>query len=148
VKRGVAALVNAPRVQLVLRSSSSTSTPCGRAWAPRGHFGAAACDWRIRPLYIGDIVWNKFRWERNPETGKRVPRLRPREEWIVQHDESLRIVPQELWERVKQRQRDAARKTAGQTYRGGRYPKYLFSGLLKCGLCGPNYVLRNGAEYG
>ena len=89
------------------------------------------------PLYIGDVIWNKFRWEKDPETGKRVPRLNPREDWIVQHDESLRVVPQELWERVKQRQRATARKSAGQRYRGGRHPKYLFSGLLKCGLCRP-----------
>jgi len=126
------------------------SPPRGTSWTWTTIYGNPKLGTGIlnNPLYIGDIVWNKFRWERNPETGKRVPRLRPRDEWIVQHDESLRIVPQELWERVKQHQRDVARKSAGQTYRGGRYPKYLFSGLLKCGLCGANYVLRNGAEYG
>jgi site-specific DNA recombinase len=44
------------------------------------------------PLYTGEVIWNKFRWEKNPEIGTRVPPLRPRYEWIVQHDESLRII--------------------------------------------------------
>lgn len=94
-------------------------------------------------LYIGDVTWNRFRWERNPETGTRVPRLRDRSEWIVRHDESLRIIPQDLWEHARRRQEDMSRKSAAQAHQGGRRPKYLLSGLLVCGMCGAKYVMRN-----
>ncbi|HLJ59072.1 MAG TPA: recombinase family protein [bacterium] len=99
-------------------------------------------------LYCGEVVWNKFRWEKNPETGKRVPRVRDRTEWIVQHDESLRIVPQDLWDRVKDRQHAASERAARQGHSGGISQRYLFSGLLRCGVCGARYIMRDGARYG
>ncbi len=34
--------------------------------------------------------------------------------------------------------------TAGR----GRQPKYLFSGLLKCGVCGANYAIADSYRYG
>ena len=34
-------------------------------------------------LYIGRLVWNRLRYVKNPETGKRVSRINPKEEWIV-----------------------------------------------------------------
>jgi len=61
---------------------------------------------------------------------------------------ALRIVPQELWERVKTRQR-ALEATAGEAteeskdgagFWDRRRPQYLFSGLLKCGQCGGGFV--------
>jgi site-specific DNA recombinase len=99
------------------------------------------------PLYIGDLIWNKFRWEKNPDTGTRVPRLRPRDEWIIQHDESLRIIPQDLWDRVHARGREVSRRSRFQPHSGGRPPSYLFSGLLICGPCGAHYIIRSGGYY-
>ena len=70
-------------------------------------------------------------------------------------DESLRIVPQDLWDRVKARQR-ARSETIGETVkrglrravmRTGRKPSFLFSGLLKCGCCGANYVMTSRTHY-
>jgi site-specific DNA recombinase len=55
-------------------------------------------------LYIGRLVWNRLRYVKDPETGKRVSRLNPDSGWIVQSVPGLRIVDQELWERVKARQ--------------------------------------------
>lgn len=77
---------------------------------------------------------------------------RPADEWVRQHDEGLRIVPEVLWERVQaiagergkayRRTPDGRRfagtlPAAGHRVRG----KHLFSGLLRCGECG-------GAFYG
>ena len=99
------------------------------------------------PIYIGKVIWNKTRWEKNPETGKRVPRLRPREEWLIREDEALRIVPQELWDRAKLRQHEVSYRASLQTHSGGVPNRYLFSGLLECGMCGSNYVMRGGQSY-
>ena len=34
-------------------------------------------------LCIGRLVWNRQRFMKNPETGKRVARINPPEDWIV-----------------------------------------------------------------
>lgn len=101
------------------------------------------------PIYIGRVVWNRRQWVRNPETKRKVSVLRPESEWIVTEVPSLRIVPQVLWERVQ-----ARRTVQGQAYSGedgkrrtGRSPKYLLSGLLKCGNCDTNFIMADYYRY-
>ena len=48
---------------------------------------------------------------RDPETGHKVPRLRPESEWIVTTNETLRIIPQALWDRVQQRRKASSNKS-------------------------------------
>lgn len=99
-------------------------------------------------LYTGKHIWNRFRWEKDPETGKRVPRLRPQDDWVILDQPELRILPQDVWERVKARQRENADRAVSRASHAGRGPKYLFSGLLKCGTCGGNYIIYNSKYYG
>jgi hypothetical protein len=77
-------------------------------------------------------------------------------EWILHTDEGLRIVPQELWDRVKARQRARSEDLGKLVRRGlnsasakraGRKPKYLFSGLLNCGTCGARFVIADRTHY-
>ena len=107
-------------------------------------------------LYIGRVIWNRFRWVRSAADSKRRRYvLNPEREWVVHTDESLRIIPQDLWERVKARQR-ARSETIGETVRqglrraikrAGRKPAFLFSGLLTCGCCGANFVMTSRTHY-
>jgi site-specific DNA recombinase len=101
--------------------------------------------------YIGLRVWNRSRWIKDPDTGKRRQVARPKSEWIVRPDESLRIVPQALWERVKTRQRARSAEVGPRIKAGkkglGRAPRYLFSGLLKCDRCGSSYVVADRYSY-
>ncbi|MGH7182781.1 MAG: recombinase family protein [Nitrospiraceae bacterium] len=55
------------------------------------------------PIYIGQAIWNRREWVLNPETGRRVPRLRPHAEWIETDQPHLRIISPALWEAVRQR---------------------------------------------
>jgi DNA invertase Pin-like site-specific DNA recombinase len=64
-------------------------------------------------LYIGEMVWNRQRFIKNPNTGKRVARLNPEREWVRQEVPALRIIPQELWEAAKSRQAKLDEKTPG-----------------------------------
>jgi site-specific DNA recombinase len=105
-------------------------------------------DLRNNLLYVGKAIWNRCRWEKDPETGKRVPRLRPQDDWIVVEHQELRIVSKDLWERVKARQPETAERGTLKSDRRGRGPKYLFSGLLKCGVCGSRYTVYNSSYYG
>ncbi len=99
------------------------------------------------PLYVGRLVWNRSQKVRDPDTGKRIMRMRPREEWVATDAPYLRIIPHELWEAVQKRSAGQKAKARGNTG-GRRPPKYLFSGLLKCAECGSNYVVKSGSYYG
>ncbi len=85
-------------------------------------------------LYRGTCFWNRS--GRDPETGKRITRPRGKEDWLRVEVPELRIVSEELWQRVKIRQGESEkRRTKGQRGGATRHA-YLFSGLLRCAECG------------
>lgn len=98
------------------------------------------------PLYIGHIVWNRSMKVRDPETGKRIMRMRPPEEWVAMDAPQLRIVPQDLWDAARKRREAQRRSAKGNTT--GRKPRYLLSGLLLCDECGQHYVIKTQPYYG
>ena len=61
-------------------------------------------------LYIGRMVWNRQRFVKDPDTGKRLARLNPPSEWITKDVPELRIVDDELWQAAKARQASVQRK--------------------------------------
>ena len=81
--------------------------------------------------YIGRVIWNRSVWKRDPDTGMRQRIERPESEWIV--SEGPAIVDRQVWERV--RALANPRKLHGGKAGGG--PRYLLSGILVCGQCGP-----------
>ena len=95
--------------------------------------------------YRGVVHWNTSEWRKDPETGKRKRVMRPRSEWVSFIDESLRIVPDDLWERAQRRVRPA--KGSKPIQSGGK-PKFLLSGLLVCDVCGAHYTIMDRYNYG
>jgi len=87
-------------------------------------------------LYVGRVIWNRRKWLKDPDTGARRYVDNPRPEWQVRVDESLRIVPQELWERARGATRTGPTRGI-RTGRGGT-PRSLFGGggILRCAECG------------
>ncbi len=96
-------------------------------------------------MYVGKIVWNRQRFVKDPETGRRQARPNPEEEWVIQEAPQLRILDDDLWRAVKARQErnKVVRKENGEAdlsqFNTRRRPKYLFSGLTKCSCCGGGY---------
>jgi site-specific DNA recombinase len=95
-------------------------------------------------MYVGRIVWNRLRYIKDPDTGKRVSRPNPESEWIFHDVPELRIIEQDLWDRIKARQE--AIKVERNTGKPNRLherqrAKYLFSGLTKCACCGGGYSM-------
>ena len=97
-------------------------------------------------LYIGTIVYNRQRYIKNPDTGKRVARLNPEEEWVRKDVPELRIVSDELWSAVKSRQKKLEVKKPEFWKR--KRPKNLFSYLLKCGECGSGFSMVSATHVG
>lgn len=63
--------------------------PRGTSWSP-----SAVRDMLYRPLYRGQIVWNKS--QEISRGGTKAPRIRPENEWLTLDAPALRIVPEEL----------------------------------------------------
>jgi hypothetical protein len=57
--------------------------PRGGTWSVSALYGAPAKGAGIlnNRLYVGEVVWNRSQWIKDPDTGKRVRMDRPRQEW-------------------------------------------------------------------
>jgi DNA invertase Pin-like site-specific DNA recombinase len=94
-------------------------------------------------LYIGRITYNRQRFVKDPESGKRVSRPNPEALWITSEVPHLRIIDQETWEAVQ------ALKGRYSSLRGNKRQtrKRLLSGLLRCGACGGTMTIINRERY-
>ncbi len=122
-----------------------------RGWAASCIYGDQKKGFGIlfNPLYAGKYIWNRTKRVINPETKGRQHQVRPESEWVVQEMPELRIVPEELWCRVQARRRRELNMSGAPGRRlGGRRPRYLLSGFLKCSVCGGSYVMVNERSYG
>jgi site-specific DNA recombinase len=120
--------------------------PGGAPWNPSTIHGNPARGTGIlnNELYVGRLVWNRLRYVKDPDTGKRVSRPNPAAEWVTISVPELRIVDDELWNQVKARQLEMRRVASSgdpKRFNQARRPKYLFSGLTKCAECGGGYVM-------
>lgn len=93
-------------------------------------------------LYVGTRLFNRRRFRKHPETGRRSSVLNPPEQWIREHVPDLRILNAELWNRVQTRK--TALADLPRAY--ARKPKRLLSGLMTCGVCGGAITLQ-GQRY-
>jgi len=150
----------APRSIARMLNEDGIPGPGGEPWGDttiRGHVkrGTGIIN---NELYIGRLVWNRQRYIKDPATGKRVSRLNPTSEWIVNDVPDLRIVEDELWQAARARQSEIADKFAKVTegvrehhrqnrLNGARRPKSLLSGLITCGCCGGPYALRGADRF-
>lgn len=119
--------------------------PGGAAWGPSTINGNAMRGTGIlnNELYLGRLVWNRLRYLKDPSTGRRRSKPNPPDAHIVKNVPHLRIVPQKLWEAVKARQHQMSRETRPDAKKGfwaHQRPRFLLSGLMKCGLCGASFT--------
>ena len=110
----------------------------GRGWAP-----TAVREMLYRPLYRGQIVWNKR--QKIDRGGTKKQRRRPPEEWIQLDAPELRIVPEDMWEAAHTRleqAREAFARARGSGQLLGRPSRldmdspYLLTGMARCARCG------------
>jgi len=122
--------------------------PSGKMWQPSTIYG----NWKRgtgilnNELYIGRLIWNRQHFVKDPATGKRISRMNPQSEWIVEEVSKLAIVEKELWNKVKTRQNEARRQVQGDEDglmrpERAKRARHLLSGLLKCSCCNGSYTI-------
>ena len=94
-----------------------------------------------RPLYRGDVVWNKTK--KRDQWGQQKTSDRPEGEWLRRSMPELRIVSDAVWraaharvDGVRKRQRHVAGNVG---YRRDVESKYLLSGFARCACCGASF---------
>ena len=128
--------------------------PRGALWSPSTIHGNPERGIGIlhNQLYIGRPVWNRQRFLKDPDTGKRVARTNPPFEWITKDVPELRIIDDAVWQAVQTRYASVQRKwkkaEGGRRFNQFRRPKYLFSGLTKCGECGAGFIVYSREQLG
>ena len=141
-------------LKTIAKTLNAEGIPSPRARKGRPSVGGW-CPTGIREMlhnerYVGRIVWNRSKFVKVPGTNKRVARLRPQSEWKTRVQPHLRIVSDELWERVRTRL-----SWLKENYRGGRPSglcspragsRYLFSGILVCSECGARLSIVTGTR--
>lgn len=144
-----------PRRLAAELNKQNVPAPRGGKWSQTAIYGdSRGIGMLSNPIYIGQQIWNRSKWIKDPLTGKRKRRERPSAEWVITEHEDLCIVDQATWDAVKARQKETRARTQelqaimGEQARSGRGPKYLLSGLLKCGLCAASYVVVDRYRYG
>ena len=95
-----------PRAIALGLNRDGIAGPRGRGWGASTINGNAARGTGIlnNHAYIGKLVWNKLRYVKDPETRKRRSTANKAEAVIEKDVPHLRIIEQDLWDAVKQRQ--------------------------------------------
>ena len=131
----------------------SVPGPRGKGWGPSTLFGNVKRGNGIlnNELYVGKLVWNRQRFLKDPDTGRRVARPNPKDDWIVQEVPELRIIDDALWKKVKTRQvgiRERYVRDDANGLTAAKRTRYLFSGLIKCAECGSGYSMVYRDQFG
>jgi site-specific DNA recombinase len=115
--------------------------PRGKTWNASTINGNSKRGYGIlhNTLYVGRPVWNKSRKVRDPDTGRRVNRPNPENEWYRIEAPHLRIVSDEVFEAAQMRVAGRAHPNATTA----RKPRRMLSGLLRCGACGAGMSIKD-----
>lgn len=139
---------HSPKAIATRLNKDGITGPTTKGWGPSTIHGNRQRGTGIlnNELYIGRLVWNRLRYIKDPDTGKRVSRMNPESEWIIKEVSDLRIVDQGLWEAVKAKQGEINRKDTALWQKNR--PKHLLSNMLKCGGCGGGFTMVSKTNVG
>jgi hypothetical protein len=109
----------------------------------------------INRSYIGIIERKKTKIVKRGDGTKQVLDL-PRSQWLVMEREDLRIVPQDLWDAVRERMKVYQRKKVdagalGKPFRYEGTTNHVLTGICKCAECGGGFIIvtgKGGGYYG
>lgn len=99
--------------------------------------------------YIGRLKWGRLQWKRGAaNSNKRTAVVADSTLLVTREDPRLRIISDELWQRVRARQSARAIGPFGtRVSKAGKPATSLLSGLLLCEGCGSRFIARNERTY-
>src|SRR5690606_6262264 len=92
-------------------------------------------------LYIGELIHNRTSKVLEPVSRKTRIRPNPPSEWIIEDVPHLRVIDDELWQKV---QAQLERNRIAKNPERRRRPAHLLSGLGECSDCGASWIVVNG----
>jgi len=123
-------------------------SPRAQQGRPRAWVASSVREVLYRPLYRGQIVWNRTR--KRTAAGQAKQTDRGAHEWITVPAPALRIVSDDLWTAVHDRlevsRRLYLRSNSGKLWgrpTSGLESKYLLTGLTRCAGCGGTLTVRS-----
>ncbi len=131
--------------------------PCGGQWAATTINGNRDRGTGIlnNELYVGRLVWNRLRYIKDPDTGKRRSRLYDTAAVISKDVPELRLIEDALWAAVLTRQGHLGQRHGldgsqhgSEPFWSKQRPKHLFSGLMRCGVRGGRYSKIGARHFG
>ena len=134
----------------IAHSLNEAGACCPRAQQgrPNGWAPSSVREVLYRPLYRGEIVWN--RTQKRNSWGQVSQQARPEADWLTRAAPELRIVPEDLAKAVDARltrnKTRYLRTTGGRLWgrpRSGVESKYLLVGFATCGACGGGVSVRS-----
>jgi len=133
--RKIAALLNAEMIPSPRGGQWNASTINGNQKRRNGILN--------NELYLGRITYNRQRFVKDPDTGKRRSRPNPQKLWVITHVPELQIIDQDIWDKTQ------SLKQRYFSHRGNKRQtkKRLLSGLIKCGGCGGSMTIVNRKRY-
>ncbi len=123
------------RIAKALNEDGVTPPRRASGWAP-----TAVREILLRPLYRGEVVWNRQR--KRDRWGVKRYLARPEAEWLRIGAPELRIVAEDLWQAALGRLERTREVYFGTGSRAplDRGAGYLLSGIAKCAECGGSLV--------
>ena len=144
-------------VTAIVRVLNAEAVP-GRIRSSKGWSTGSVTRILDNEKYSGRWVWNKRGNRLDPRSGRRGSFKKPQSEWKVVEDDSLRIVPQLLWAKVRARRSEIrgiwpggeGRRgfSSGQGGRSQVFPDHLLCGAMLCARCGRSIGLVSGKPPG
>jgi len=125
-------------------NARSIASPRGGTWAISALYGQKKYGTGIlrNELYRGVRTWNRSRWEKDPDTGRRKRRERETGEIMRREFPELAIIMPELWAAVRSRLGNR------RNNHPGRPARTLLGGILRCGHCGGPVTAIDARLYG
>jgi site-specific DNA recombinase len=133
-----------PRIAKALNEDRAPS-PRAQQGRPAGWCPSSVREVLHRPLYRGEIIWNRSR--KRDRWGVKNQTARPDQEWIRIPAPDLAIVDDALWtaaHAAMERQRERySRNSPNGAPPWSIEARYLLTGLLRCAVCGAGLEARS-----
>ncbi len=99
-------------------------------------------------LYRGLLIYNRTKKAIDPKTGKYKLILKPSSEWVTKEIPHLRIISDEIWDKVAERNLLTGFKGTRQSIKKPKaYYGHPLTGVIYCGVCNSQKFLANEGRY-